>query len=87
MNEVMISLTTRAFTVDVDLEDDALIEAIFSALTHYVNKGFTLKVRESYVTSLSDSLKIITRIISRTAQMDEWKSETKQLISLIRKGA
>jgi hypothetical protein len=86
MNEVMVTLTTRAFTIDVDLEDDALIESIFNALTDYVGRGFTLKVRESYVTSLSDSLKIITKIISRTAQMDEWRSETKQLISLIRKG-
>ena len=86
MNEVMVTLTTRAFTVDVDIEDDALIEAIFNALTNCVSRGFTLKVRETYVTSLSDSLKMITKIISRTAQMDEWRSETKQLISLIRKG-
>ena len=86
MKEVMVSVNTRTFTVDVDLEDEELIEAIFSAFTHYVSKGFPIKVRESYVTSLSDSLKIFTKIISRTAQMDEWRAETKQLISVIRKG-
>ena len=83
--ELMVSMNTRAFTIDLAIEDDELIESIFSALKEYVNKGFPLRVRESYVTSLSDSLKIITKIISRGAQMDEWRAETRQLLSLIRK--
>jgi hypothetical protein len=83
--ELMVSINTRAYTIDIAIEEDELIETIFSALKEYVNKGFPLRVRESYVTSLSDSLKIITKIISRGAQMDEWKAETRQLLSLIRK--
>ena len=83
--ELMVSINTRAYTIDIAIEEDELIETIFGALKEYVNKGFSLRVRESYVTSLSDSLKIITKIISRGAQMDEWKAETKQLLSLIRK--
>jgi len=83
--ELMVSMNTRAFTIDIAIEDDELIATIFSALKEYVNKGFSLRVKESYVTSLSDSLKIITKIISRGAQMDEWKAETRQLLSLIRK--
>ena len=86
MKEVMVSVNTRTFTVDINLEDEELIEAIFSAVREYVSKGLTIRVRESYITSLSDSLKIITKIIARTAQMDEWRSETRQLISVIRKG-
>jgi len=83
--EVMVSLNTRVFTIDIAIEDDELIEAIFSALKEYVDKGFSLRVKESYVTSLSDSLKIITKIISGGPQMDEWRAETKQLLSIIRK--
>ena len=83
--ELMVSINTRAYTIDIAIEDDELIDTIFSALKEYVNRGFSLRVKESYVTSLSDSLKIITKIISRGAQMDEWRVETKQLLSIIRK--
>ena len=86
MKEVMISINKRAFTIDLALEDEELIEVIFKALAEYVENGFSIKVRQSYVTSLSDSLKIILRIISGTAQMSQWRAETRQLISVIRKG-
>jgi hypothetical protein len=85
VKELTVAINTRAYTIDIAIEDDELIETIFSALEQYVNRGFSLRVRESYVTSLSDSLKIITKIISRGAQMDEWRTETKQLLSIIRK--
>ena len=83
--EVMVSVNTRVFTVDIPIEDDLLIEAVFKALKEYVNQGFSLNVKESYVTSLSDSLKIITKIISRGSQLDEWRAETRQLLSIIKK--
>lgn len=85
VKELTVAINTRAYTIDIAIEDDELIETIFSALEEYVSRGFSLRVRESYVTSLSDSLKIITKIISRGAQMDEWRAETKQLLSIIRK--
>ena len=84
--EVTVSINNRVFTIDLPVEDDELIETIFSALTEYVKKGFSIKVKEAYVTSLSDSIKIISKIISSSAQMNEWRTETKQLISVIRKG-
>ena len=85
IKEVDISMNNRVFTINLAIRDEELVEAIFSALGEYVEKGFSIKVREAYVTSLSDSLKIITRIISSGLQMDEWRAETKQLISVIRK--
>lgn len=84
--EVTVSINNRVFTIDLPVEDDELIETIFSALTEYVKKGFSIKVKEAYVTSLSDSIKIISKIISNSTQMNEWRTETKQLISVIRKG-
>jgi hypothetical protein len=83
--EVMVSVNTRAFTLDIPIEDELLIEAVFKALKEFVNQGFSLNVKESYVTSLSDSLQIITKIISRASQLDEWRAETRQLLSIIRK--
>ena len=83
--EIMVSVNTRVFTLDIPIEDDLLIETLFKALKEYVNQGFSLNVKESYVTSLSDSLQIITKIISRASQLDEWRAETRQLLSIIRK--
>ena len=83
--EIMVSVNTRAFTVDIPVEDDLLIETVFKALKEFVNQGFSLNVKESYVTSLSDSLQIITKIISRASQLDEWRAETRQLLSIIKK--
>ena len=84
--EITVSINNRVFTIDLPVEDEELIKTIFDALTEYVKKGFSIKVKEAYVTSLSDSLKIISRIISTSREMDEWRAETKQLISIIRKG-
>ena len=83
--EIMVSVNTRAFSLDIPIEDDLLIEAVFKALKECVNQGFSLSVKESYVTSLSDSLKIITKIISGASQLDEWRAEIRQLLSIIRK--
>lgn len=86
IRDVNISINNRVFTLDLAIEDEDLIEAIFHAFGEYVKKGFSIKVREAYVTSLSDSLKTISKIISNRAQMDEWRAETKQLLSIVRKG-
>jgi len=86
VKDVNISINNRVITIDLAIEDEELIETIFNALAEYVKKGFSIKVREAYVTSLSDYLKIISKIISNRAQMDEWRAETKQLISIVRKG-
>ena len=85
IKEVDISINNRVFTINLAIKDEELIETIFGALKQYVEKGFSIRVREAYVTSLSDSLKIITKIISSGSQMDEWRTETKQLISIILK--
>lgn len=85
IKKVDISMNTRVFNISLAITDEELIEAIFSALREYVERGFSIKVREAYVTSLSDSLKIITKIISSGSQMDEWRAETKKLISVIRR--
>ncbi|NVM25340.1 MAG: hypothetical protein HWN70_05420, partial [Desulfobacterales bacterium] len=76
IKEVDISMNSRVFSINLAIKDEELIETIFSALREYVEKGFSIKVKETYVTSLSDSLKIITKIISSGSQMDEWRGET-----------
>lgn len=86
VKDVNISINNRVFTIDLAIEDEELIETILNALTEYVKKGSSIKIKEAYVTSLSDSLKIISKIISNRAQMDEWRAEIKQLISIVRKG-
>lgn len=75
----------RVFTIQLRLEDEELIETILDAITGYVEAGLPIKVRQAYVTSFSDSTKLASKIISSKPQMDEWRAETKQLISTIRK--
>ena len=76
----------RAFSVDLGIEDEGLIKGVLSVFKEHVWKGCLLKVKQAYVTSLSDSLRIISKIISASSQMDEWRAEIRQLISVIRKG-
>lgn len=86
VKEINISINNRVFSLDLGLEDEALIEAIISSLAEHVKKGFSIKLRLAYVTSLSDSTKIISKVISNNVQMQEWKEEVRQLLSIIRKG-
>jgi len=83
--EITISMTGRDFVLELALKDVDLIETIFSALTEYVNNGSPIKIRQTYITSPSDSVKIISKIISKREKMDEWKEEVRQLISVLRK--
>gem|GEM_PF-1159379 len=82
---ITISISNIAFNIDLDLEDEELIEIIFIALRVYVKKGSSINVKTSHVTSLSHSLKMVSRLISNTEQMDKWRAETKRMISMIRK--
>ena len=86
VKEISISLQKRTFTMDLAIEDEELIEAILSAFKEHVKRGCALKVKQAYVTSLSDSLRIISKIISTSSQMDEWRAEIRQLISVVKKG-
>jgi len=83
--ELTVSISDKRFNMDLPVQDETLIEAIFDALVEQTKKGFPFKVKLSYMTSLSDSTQIITKLIPNTRQMIEWKDETKQLISVLRK--
>ena len=83
--EITISINNRILNVDLSIKDEDLIETLFNALTEYVKQGSAIKVRQSYMTSPSDSVKIISKIITKREQMDKWRHETRQLISVLRK--
>jgi len=85
VKNVTISISNRAFNIDLDLQDEELIEIIFFALREYVKRCSSIQVKTSHVTSLSHSIKVVSRLISSTEQMDKWRAETKQMISMIRK--
>lgn len=83
--EITLSINDRVLTVDLSIKDTDLIETLFDALTEYVNQGSSIKVRQSYMTSPSESTKIFSKIITKDEQMDQWRSETRQLISVLQK--
>ncbi len=87
MKEITVTISDRVFSIDVGIHDGDLIEVIFDALAGYVRQGFSVNVRQTYMKSPSDSLKIITKIISKPKQMDQWKEETKKLIRVLQRPA
>jgi hypothetical protein len=83
--EITLSINDRILTVDLSIKDTHLIETLFDALAEYVKQGSSIKVRQSYMTSPSESTKIFSKIITKGEQMDQWRSETRQLISVLQK--
>jgi len=83
--EINISINNRILNVDLSIKDTDLIETLFKALTEYVKQGSAIKVRQSYMTSPSDSVKMFSKIITKGEQIDKWRDETRQLISVLRK--
>jgi len=83
--EITISINNRILNVDLSIKDADLIETLFNALTEYVKQGSAIKVKQTYMTSPSDSIKVISKIITKVEQMDKWRHETRQLISVLRK--
>jgi hypothetical protein len=86
ITEIDVSMNNRVITITLPIKEQELIENIISALKDYVAKGSPVKVRQSYVTSLSDSLKVITKIMPSSSAVEEWRGEIRQLISMIQKG-
>ena len=84
--EVTISISDRFLTIDLAVQDEDLIETFFTGLTEYVKNGLPIKVKQTYMNAPSDSVNIITKLISKSVQMDEWRDEINQLISVLRKG-
>ena len=83
--EVTLAMNNSVFTMEVSVRDWDLIRLVFDALRGYVEQGQSLKVRETYMTAPSDSVKMISKIVSKARQVDEWRGETRQLISILSK--
>jgi hypothetical protein len=82
--EVEVSISDKFFTINLPIEDEKLIASVFLGLGKYVEKGFPMKVKQSYVT-FSSSVEITTKVILKTQHVAEWGKETKAFISAMRK--
>ncbi len=82
--EVAVSISDRFFTINLPIEDEKLIESVFLGFGQYVEKGFPMKVKQSYVTFFS-SVEITTKLVLKTRHVAEWGKETKGFISVMRK--
>ena len=84
---INISIGDRYITIDLALKDGELIDVFLDAMSKYVSQGSQIKILQTYGESLTDSKRIISKVISKVSQMNEWKSELKQLLYVMRKGA
>jgi hypothetical protein len=79
---VVITIDGKALTMELDLKDDDLVEALINAMALFVKNGSPIKVFQAYGRSLSSSsTTIVTKIISKPAQVAEWRDELKKVIS------
>ena len=84
--EITITVSDRLFTVELPVQDDESIEAIADALKRYLKKkGYKIKIRQAYVNSLADSTQVVSRVISNSKEIDQWRNETGQFITTIKK--
>ena len=82
--ELGVSITDRHFTLDLPVEDEALIASVLLGLGAYVKKGLSIKVRQAYKT-FSGSQEIVTKVISRPEQVVDWRKELREIISALRR--
>ena len=80
---VNISIGDGYITINLALKDEELIDIFLDAMNKYVSKGSQMKIIQTYAGSLTDSKRIISKVISKVSQMNEWKSELKQLLRVM----
>jgi cell division protein ZapA (FtsZ GTPase activity inhibitor) len=84
--EITITVSDRLFTVELPVQDDEFIEAIADLLKRYLKKkGSKIKIRQAYVNSLDDSTQVVSKVISKSKEIDQWRNETGQFITTINK--
>ena len=67
VKEVGVTISDRSFDISLDVEDVELIEAILRVLNECVKGGHPIKIRQAYMTSISDSMQIISKFISKNS--------------------
>jgi hypothetical protein len=85
--ELEVTINERELVLSLPVQEDELLDAVLDALTDYVRAGADLKIRQTYMTSPSDSMKMLLKLISKVSQMDEWRGEVKQLIRVLKRQA
>lgn len=84
--EITITVSDRLFTVELPVQDKEFIEAIADVLKWYLKKkGTKINIRQAYVNSLEDSTQVVSKLISKSKEIDQWRNETGQFITTINK--
>lgn len=83
MNEpkhVVLKLEGSALSIEMDIREEKLIGTILSALVVFVNRGFPLRVTQSFSQSLSKSQSIVSTVIWKGKEMREWSDDLQRRI-------
>ena len=83
MNEpknVVLKLEGSSLVIEVDVREDTLIATILAALVVFVNKGFPLRVTQSFSQSLSKSQSMVSTVIWKAKEMLAWADDLQKLI-------
>ncbi|MGD9320147.1 MAG: hypothetical protein PVH99_09290 [Desulfobacteraceae bacterium] len=82
--DVSVSINERFFTIDLPIQDEALIASVLLGLGQYVKRGLPIRVKQSYIT-FSGSQEVSTMVISSAQQIAKWGKLTRGLISALLK--
>jgi hypothetical protein len=82
---VKLAISERSFSMDFDIHDDELIDALLTMVKIFVMKRSPVKVTYTYGSSLSSSSQIITKLISNGEQAEKFRKEINQLLYILRK--
>lgn len=82
--EVIVTISKRSFNLELPIDDEKLMAYVFLGLKQYVKSVSSIKVKQAYQT-FSGTQEVVTKLISRTEQLDEWVEDTKPIISALRK--
>jgi hypothetical protein len=81
---VVVRLDGRAFTIEVDISEDAMIRTIISSLGLFIKQGFPIKVIQTSTQPLSKSQRMFSRILRSLTELGEWADEIKRLLRIQR---
>jgi hypothetical protein len=82
--KLVIRLDGRAFTIEVDVSEDAMIRAIISSLGLFIEQGLPIKVIQTSTQPLSKSQWMFSRILRNLTELGEWADEIIRLLHIQR---
>jgi hypothetical protein len=82
LKTVILRVEDRTFTLEVDITEEGLITDMLSSLERALEEGTPLRVVRHAAQSLSMSQSIISRVLWKAKDLDDWIADVRGLLRL-----